>query len=198
MTERGHRRVVLSGGIGAGKSAAAEMLARRGIPVIHADTIGHAVLDPEGEAFPAVSAEWPEVLVDGHIDRTRLARIVFEDPQALHRLESMTHPAIAARILNLVADEERAELVVVELPLLLSLLGDDWTRVVVDAPVELRQIRLADRGMDAADIAARMAAQPSQQQWTDAADFVINNAGSLEDLEVEVDRMLEWLEAHSA
>jgi dephospho-CoA kinase len=198
VTEPRHIRIVLSGGIGAGKSAAAAALEARGIPVVHADTIGHAVLEPKGEAFHAVSAWWPEVLVDGHIDRSRLARIVFEDPQALRQLESMTHPAIAARILNLVAAEENAEVLVVELPLLLSLLGEGWTRVVVDAPVELRRQRLAERGMAAADVEARMAAQPTPQEWTDAAEFVINNTGTLEDLEREVDRLLEWLEAHSS
>jgi len=194
VTERRHIRIVLSGGIGAGKSAAAAALEARGIPVVHADTIGHAVLEPEGEAFHAVSAWWPEILVDGHIDRSRLARIVFEDPQALRQLESMTHPAIAARILNLVAAEENAEVVVVELPLLLSLLGEGWTRVVVDAPIELRRQRLAERGMAAEDVEARMAAQPTPQEWTDAAEFVIDNSGTLEDLESEVDRLLEWIE----
>ena len=198
MTEGGHRRVVLSGGIGAGKSAVARSIEARGIPVIHADTIGHAVLEPEGEAFHAVCAWWPEVLVDGHIDRFRLARIVFEDPQALRQLESMTHPAIAARIINLVAAEEEADLVVVELPLLLPILGDGWTRVVVDAPLEIRKQRLVGRGMDEADIEARMAAQPSPQEWTDAAEFVIDNSGLPEDLESEVDRLLDWLEAHSS
>lgn len=194
MLEHRHRRIVLSGGIGAGKSAVAEYLEARGIPVIHADTIGHAVLEPEGEAFHAVSAWWPEVLVGEHIDRSRLARIVFDDPQALRQLESMTHPAIAARILNMVAAEENAELVVVELPLLLPLLGDGWTRVVVDASLETRTERLLSRGMTEADIAARMAAQPSPEEWKAAAEFVIDNSGSLEDLESEIDRLLEWLD----
>ncbi len=194
MNEGRHSRVLLSGGIGTGKSAAAEILAGRGVPVIHADMIGHAVLEPEGEAFHAVSAWWPEVVVDGHIDRAKLAAIVFEDPQALKQLESMTHPAIAARIHNLVAAESDAAIVVVEMPLLLPLLGEGWTRVVVDASIEVRKRRLADRGMGPGDVEARMAAQPRPQDWLDAADFVVGNDGSLEDLEQEVDRLLEWLE----
>ncbi|NNL69734.1 MAG: dephospho-CoA kinase, partial [Acidimicrobiia bacterium] len=101
MTGHRHTRILLSGGIGAGKSAAARIIAARGYPVIHADKIGHAVLEPEGEAFPAVAARWPEVVVDGMIDRPRLAEIVFDDPAALTELESLTHPAIAARIMNL-------------------------------------------------------------------------------------------------
>lgn len=195
MDEHRHRRVVLSGGIGAGKSAVAKSLEARGIPVIHADTIGHAVLEHEGEAFHAVSAWWPEILVEGHIDRSRLARIVFDDPQALRQLESMTHPAIAARILNMAAAKESAELVVVELPLLLPLLGEGWTRVVVDAPVEIRRQRLVSRGMDDGDIEARMASQPDRDEWTTAAEFTITNDGTLDDLEAEVDRLLGWLKA---
>jgi len=186
---------VLSGGIGAGKSAVADYLEARGIPVIHADTIGHAVLEPEGEAFHAVSAWWPEVLVGEHIDRSRLARIVFDDPQALRQLEAMTHPAIAARILNMVAAEDDADLVVVELPLLLPVLGDGWTRVVVDASLDSRKKRLVARGMDEGDIEARLAAQPSRDEWAAAADFVLLNDGTLDDLEQEVDRLLEWLES---
>lgn len=193
MNEGPSRRVILSGGIGTGKSTAAAMLAAKGIPVIHADRIGHAVLEPEGEAFHAVAAWWPEVVVDERIDRARLASIVFDDPQALKQLESMTHPAIVARILNLVADHGEAELVVVEIPVLLPILGDSWTRVVVDAPPELRKRRLAERGMGHADIEARMAAQPSGQEWRRAADYVLANAGSVADLEAEVERLLAWL-----
>jgi dephospho-CoA kinase len=155
--------------------------------------IGHAVLEPEGEAFQSVAAWWPEVLVDGHIDRHRLAAIVFADPQALKELESMTHPAIAARIHNLVAAESEADLVVVELPLLFPLLGDGWIRVVVDAPMEARRRRLSDRGMTPADIEARMAAQPSASEWAALADFLIHNNGTLDDLGPEVDRLLAWI-----
>lgn len=193
MTEHRHIRVVLSGGIGAGKTAVAEILATRGIPVIHADMIGHAVLEPEGEAFSAVAGRWPEVVEEDRIDRQKLAAIVFEHPRALDELESMTHPSIAARILNLVAAESESDLVVVELPLLLPILGAGWTRIVVDAPLELREQRLLDRGMQQADLQARMAAQPSESEWRDAADYVIVNDGSPEDLDTGVDRLLEWL-----
>lgn len=153
------------------------------------------MLEPEGEAFAAVSARWPGVVVNGIIDRSRLAAIVFEDSDALAELESLTHPAIAARILNLVERETDAELVAVELPVLLPILGDGWTRVVVDAPLEVRTQRLRDRGMEEGDIEARMAAQPSRSEWRSAADHVLKNHGSLRDLEAEVDRLLETLAA---
>lgn len=197
MNHHRHTRLILSGGIGSGKSAVAALFSARGIPVIHADMIGHAVLEPEGEAFPTVSAWWPEVVVDGTIDRSRLAAIVFRDPQALKELESMTHPAIVARILNQVEAASDAELVVVELPVLLPLLDEGWTRVVVDAPLDTRRERLAGRGMESADIEARLAAQPSRDEWKKAADFVIDNTGSLEDLEAEVERVLKELTVDS-
>jgi dephospho-CoA kinase len=193
VTEPRHIRVVLSGGIGAGKSAAAESLKARGIPVIHADMIGHSVLEPEGEAFAAVAARWPEVVEDGRVDRQALAAIVFEHPRALAELESMTHPAIAARILNLVAAESGSEIVVVELPLLLPILGAGWVRVVVDAPLAVRKQRLLTKGMQQADLEARMAAQPTEAEWRAAADYLLPNNGSMEDLDAEVDRLLEWL-----
>ena len=110
---------------------------------------------------------------------------------ALAELESLTHPAIAARILNLVERESDAELVAVELPVLLPLLGDGWTRVVVDAPIAVRTQRLRDRGMEEADITARMAAQPSPEEWRNAADHVIDNGGTLDHLESGIDRLLE-------
>ena len=193
MAEHRQIRLVLSGGIGAGKSAAADVLSAREIPVIHADMIGHAVLEPEGEAFHAVSAWWPEILVDGRIDRPRLAAIVFADSQALKELESMTHPAIAARIHNLLAAQPAADLVVLELPLLFPLLGEGWLWVVVDAPMEARRRRLLDRGMDVADIDARLAAQPSASEWTAAADYVLHNSGTLEDLDAAVARCWSWM-----
>ena len=77
MSDVAQTRVLLTGGIGAGKSAVAGLLEARGVPVIHADGIGHLVLEPEGEAFGPVAAWWPEVVVGGHIDRARLAAIVF-------------------------------------------------------------------------------------------------------------------------
>ncbi len=193
MSEARTVHIILSGGIGAGKTAAARLIAARGIPVIHADSIGHQVLEPEGEAFQAVAAAWPQVVVDGRIDRARLAAIVFDDAADLARLESMTHPAIAARIINLIAAEGDAEMVVVEMPLLLPLLGEGWTRVIVDAPLEVRRQRLRDRGMDDSDIESRMAVQPSPEEWRAAADHVIDNNGTTEELESKLDELLATL-----
>ena len=104
---------------------------------------------------------------------------MFGDPGQLRQLESMTHPHIRHRILELAAS---ADHVAVELPLLPEFLGPDWLSVFVDTPDSLRRSRLGDRGMSDEQISARMAVQPSREQWLEAADHVVVNSGSLEEL----------------
>ena len=191
MNEGQQIRLLLSGGIGAGKSAVGRILVEGGIPVIHTDQIGHSVLEPEGEAFDAVSSRWPQVVVEDRIDRTRLAAIVFAETAALDELEAITHPAIAARVFSELEGSADQPLVVVEIPHLNDLLGNGWLRVVVVAPTDTRARRLVERGMEAADVRARMAAQPSDEQWKEAADFIVDNSGDIDQLEPEVDRVVE-------
>jgi len=168
------------------------MLQRRGCCIIDADQVGHKVLEPGGEAFDQVVAAFPDVLVDGAIDRGLLAAEVFADPRRLRLLESLTHPAIRDRIHRSV-EESGSRIVVVEVPLISDFLGDGWMRVVVDAPPERRLYRLHVRGMDPEDARRRMDAQPSRGEWRDAADFVVDNSGDLKDLEREVERLWSWL-----
>lgn len=180
--------VLLCGGIGSGKSTAAGLLAARGAHVVSADEAGHRVLEPGAEAYGVVVRRWPESVSDGRIDRSVLAQMVFADPRALAELEAVTHPAIR----RLIAEEIRtvsAPMVVVEVPVLSGFLGDDWIRVVVDAPDGTRIDRLRERGMDPADIERRMAAQPSRMDWIRAADHVIDNSEDLAHLESECRRV---------
>ncbi len=193
MNDFRQRRLLLSGGIGAGKSEVALILTSRGVPVIHTDEIGHSVLEPEGEAYSAVSSRWPQVVVEGRIARDRLATIVFADPETLGELEAMTHPFIAAGVFAELERYSDDPLVVVEIPHLNDLLGRGWIRVVVAAPSEARFQRLLSRGMDPEDARARMAAQPSDSEWGEAADFVIDNSADVARLGEEVDRVLSIL-----
>ena len=185
-------RVLLTGGIGAGKSAVGELLRARGALVIDADEVGHRVLDPGGAGFEAVAATWPSVVVDGVINRGRLADIVFQDPAELERLERFTHVAIRQSIADLIG-RSAARVVVVEVPLLTDFMGAGWLRVVVDTNIELRTSRLLERGMDADDATRRIAAQPSRVEWQAAADVLIDNSGDFDALVQQVDALWDQL-----
>ena len=182
------RRVVVTGPIGAGKSAVAGLLADRDATVIEADAVGHAVLEPNGEAFAAVAGRWPSVVADGTIDRARLAAIVFADRDQLAALEALTHPHIVARIEAAIGPPDGAAdgLVAVEMPLLEPPLR--WHRLVVLAPTSMRFWRAVQRGMDPADVTRRMRLQPAAEAWRAAADSVIDNDGDIAALATAVDR----------
>lgn len=186
--QQGSQRFVLTGGIGSGKSYVAARLAARGWVIVEADQIGHDVLEPDGTAFPAVSARWPEVVRDGRIDRRALGQMVFASEMELAELESLTHPAIRAAIANRMVGHAKVAL---EIPLLNDWVAS-WPKVVVDAAEELRRTRLARRGLTDDEIDARLRAQPARSDWLAAADFVIdNNTGS--DIEAEIGRLEVWL-----
>jgi dephospho-CoA kinase len=191
-----HRLLLLAGGIGSGKSEVGRLLTIRGAYVIDADRIGRRVLEPTGEAFEGVSEAFPQVVVEGRIDRALLAREVFADPARLRLLESLTHPAIRRRIHQMVEESDDA-VVVVEVPLLSDFLGPGWQRIVVDAPEDVRLERLVDREMRPIDAKARMAVQPSREEWRESADYVIDNSGDRDALVNEVDDLWEKLTANS-
>jgi dephospho-CoA kinase len=164
------------------------LLRARGALVIDADEIGHSVLAPDGEAFNRVADTWPSVVVDGVIDRRRLADVVFRDQEELQRLEEFTHAAIRRRIGGLI-EASNEQVVVVEVPLLTDFMGEGWIRVVVDADAEGRVGRLHRRGMAGDDATRRIAAQPARTQWAASADVVIDNTGDLEALAGQVDSL---------
>jgi dephospho-CoA kinase len=181
------RKLILAGPIGSGKSLVGTLLEARGAVVLEADRAGHQVLEPDGAAFASVAARFPQVLQAGSIDRRLLAGVVFADPNALEVLEALTHPHIAATIDHL-ASAARDRLVVVELPLVVDILGSGWPRLVVIADEDRRLRRAVARGMEEEDVRGRMAAQPSDAEWLESADWVIRNDGSMEELEAAVAR----------
>lgn len=175
---------LLSGGIGSGKSAVRGILQDLDVGTIDADSVGHEVLEPGGAAIEAVSEAWPEVIVGGEVDRKRLGAIVFADPAALARLEEITHPHIFALIQERLSN--LAPPVVVEIPLLVQPFSGVWRRIVVDTTDHLRLQRAIGRGLEREQVLRRMSSQPSRQQWLAAADLVIPNSGTMEDLEKAV------------
>ncbi len=178
-------RILLGGGIGSGKSVVGRKFEERGAMVVDADRLGHAVLEPNGEAFGSVRERWPSVVVDNRIDRGALAKIVFADKEELSELEAITHPPIIIRISEIAASRED---LVVEIPLILDVPGD-WTKVFVDADEGLRIHRAVDRGSKETDVRRRLASQPTRDDWFAWQDHAIDNNGSIEDLVEQIDAL---------
>jgi dephospho-CoA kinase len=188
----GPHRLVIGGGIGAGKSAVSALLAERGAVVIEADAIGHHVLESRGRAFDAVAQRWPEVITGGGINRSALAAIVFADSDELAELEAITHPAISTEIAVRAAKAGSAP-VVVEVPVLAAIVGEGWTRVWVFAAEETRIARAVGRGMEEGDVRKRVASQASEAEWAEWADLVLANEGTESDLANAVDDLVQIL-----
>jgi dephospho-CoA kinase len=182
-----HRRWLLTGGIGSGKSEVRRLLEQHGIHTIDSDSVGHAVL--QEEALETVSERWPDVVVDGVVDRSRLALVVFGQPEELAALEAITHPLIFGRI---EAELEGFEgIAVVEVPVIEF--GSSWARMVVDADEETRRVLTVARGMRIEDVERRMASQPSRAEWLAVADLVIPNHGTLDELRETVAAVVGYL-----
>lgn len=175
----------------------AARFARRGLPVINADTLARDVVVPGSDGLAAVVAAFGAEVVNAHgeLDRKALGRRVFADPEARRRLEAITHPRIQAAKRARMAELERdgEPLACYEVPLLVEAgLTEELRPVVVVAATEAHQIERAGRrdGMSPADTRARLAAQLPLAQKVAVADFVIENNGSLAAAEAEADRVL--------
>jgi dephospho-CoA kinase len=194
--------VGLTGGIGAGKSTVAALLVDHGAKLVDADLVARRVVEPGGPAYqPLIDRFGPGVVgPDGRIDRPALAELVFGHPEALADLNAITHPAIG---IEMIAGKDRFagtdEIVVMDIPLLRPehrTLLDLATVVVVDVPTELALERLVtQRGMTTEDATARIGSQSDRQTRLDGADLVIDNAGDLDHLRAEVDRVWDQLVA---
>ena len=183
--------VGLTGGIGSGKSAAADCFAAHGSAVVDTDALAHELTAGGGAAMPALLAEFgPEVATaDGALDRQRMRRLVFADPAARGRLEAILHPLIRA-----LSDERcraaASPYVILAVPLLVESGGyrDRCNQiVVVDCPENLQISRVMARsGLAESEVRAIMAAQASRDERLAVADDVLNNDGDLHHLEVQV------------
>ncbi|MDQ3056008.1 MAG: dephospho-CoA kinase [Actinomycetota bacterium] len=189
----------LTGGIGSGKSAVANLFAERGARIVDADKVAREVVAGGSAGLRAVVDEFgAEVLGDdGELDRTRLAHIVFADPQARERLNAIVHPLVADRIEAMLAEQSSVEVVVYDVPLLVE--GSVQNRhdfdliLVVEAPEDLRVQRLQrDRNMTEEQVRARMASQATDDQRRAIADVVIVNDGNRTVLSTAVDKV--WRE----
>jgi dephospho-CoA kinase len=192
--------VGLTGGIGSGKSTVASLLARRGAAVVDADAIAREVVEPDRPAFEAIVRRFGAAVVgaDGRLDRAALASIVFRDDGARRDLDAIVHPAIGELVVRRVAEAASvARVVVLDVPLLVETGGRERYSLdgvlVVDAPEALVLERLAaGRKVAPDDARRRMAAQASRGERLRAADLVILNVGTLEELDAMVERAWEW------
>ncbi|WP_026411414.1 dephospho-CoA kinase [Actinomadura oligospora] len=187
-------KVGLTGGIGAGKSEVSRRLAERGAVVIDADRIAREVVEPGTPGLDAVVAEFgTDVLTaDGRMDRERVGAIVFADPDRLAALNKIVHPLVGERMQELMDAAPGDAIVVYDVPLLTenNLAGMYDVVIVVDAPVELQVERLTTlRGMTEDAARARIAAQATREQRRAVADHVIDNSGSMDDLDARVDEI---------
>ena len=189
-------RLGLTGGIGSGKSTVSARLAEHGAIVIDYDQLAREAVEPGTPALAAIAERFGDVIAaDGTLDRPALGAVVFGDDAARADLESITHPAI----FELVAAAEAAVpddgVVVHDHPLLIEkgMAGFCDLVVVVDVPEDVQVERLVSlRGMTEADARARLATQASRDERLAEADVVLDNTGSIEDLQAQVDQL--WAE----
>jgi dephospho-CoA kinase len=187
----------LTGGIGMGKSAAAERFASHGIPVFNADLCVHQLY--EGEAVAAIEAAFPGVASGGKVDRKLLSEKIAGSPERLRRLEAIVHPlVVAAEIDFLIAQEDKGErLAVLEIPLLFETGAEkrvDVT-VVLSAPAELQRERvLARPGMSVDKLEHLLARQLPDAERRARADYVVDSGESLEDMHRALDKLVESLQ----
>ncbi len=168
----------LTGSIGMGKSHAAQVFRRLGVPVHDADAAVHRLSSKGGAAVPAVARRFPQAVKAGAVDRRALGAIVFKDAKALADLEAILHPLVRRRARRFLAAmaRRRAPLVVLDIPLLYETGGESLCDavVVVSAPARVQEARvLARPGMTREKLAAIRAQQMSDAEKRRRADFVV-------------------------
>jgi len=197
--------VGITGGIGSGKSAVTDRLAQLGITIVDADVAARIVVEPGQPALEAIADHFGTGIIqhDGSLDRVALRKIVFENPDERQWLESVTHPAIRKEITRQLdsADSADSPYVVLSPPLLLETSQNNFVDlvVVVDVPESVQLERTMTRDDNNAELVHQiMAAQLSRDDRLGAADMVIDNSGSLENLYQRVDLLHEQLVAKAS
>jgi dephospho-CoA kinase len=190
-------RVGLTGGIGAGKGEVARRLAAHGALVIDADEVAREVVAPGSQGLDEIIETFgPDVLrLDGSLDRTLLGEIVFSDAALRERLNAIIHPRVGQRMSEIEQAAGEPEIIVHEIPLLAEngLAPAFDVVVVVDAPASMQLDRLVNRrGMPECQALARISAQATREERLAVATFVVDNSGSLSDLDKQVEAL--WAE----
>ena len=187
----------LTGGIGSGKTAVSDLLTQLGAGIVDTDLIAHQITAPHGSAIALIEKQFGAdfITTDGALNRDKMRSLVFATPEARKSLEAITHPLIrqetAKQALQL--SEEGASYLVFVVPLLIE--SESWQNlidllVVVDCPQETQIQRVMQRSnLSREEVEQILAAQASRQERLKHADMVIENQGSLKQLEVEVQNL---------
>ena len=190
------RVIGLTGGIGNGKSLAAEYFADFGALVIDADHLARAAIERGSKGFDEVVATFGDsILKNGEIDRRALGELVFGDPSKKAALEAIIHPWVRSEFEAAVLSLSGNQTLVYEIPLLFETGGADRfdTVITVEAHMDKRIERLREKGLHLSEIEARIAAQASREERVSIADFVIENSGSKDDLLRQVENIWDGL-----
>jgi dephospho-CoA kinase len=196
--------VGLTGGIGSGKSTVARLLAERGAVVIDADDLARQAVAPGTDGFDSVVRTFGRDILtaEGDLDRRRLGEVVFADTVRRRELEAIVHPEVARLFVEAVDPyRETDDVVVYSIPLLVErgMAGAFDVVVVVVADADRRVERVVrDRGLDADEVRARIAAQVTDDERSRVANVLLDNDGEPDELERQVDRLWADLAARAA
>jgi dephospho-CoA kinase len=198
-------RIGLTGNIASGKSEVARMLADRGATIIDADDLAREAVEPETQALKDIIKRWGKDVLnqDGGLDRAALRQIVFADQNELDALNRIVHPGVTRlRDREVAKARERGDpIVVCVIPLLFerNIVEEFDAIILVDAPRPLRLERLvATRGLEETEAMNMIASQMPAELKRARADFVIENDGSLDKLERDVDALWSSLQRNAA
>lgn len=177
-------KIAIVGNIASGKSTLEKILDDKGFQVYDTDKIAHKILEKNKHLFP-------QAIVDGKIDRKKLADIVFNDKEQLKYLESVIHPKVREFIKNI----ETPDTVFISVPQLFEAgMEDLFDKILfISAPLEIRLERLMKRNsLTKEEALVRINAQMSEEEKIPKCDYVISNKGSKEDLELQIIQMFDY------
>ena len=190
-------KVGLTGGIGAGKSTVADMFSKLGAVVIRSDELARQVIEPNTPGFQKVLSRFGNQILqeNGSIDRQKLAQIVFNDKHALKDLEEIIHPLVRGKTDELIDSQTQETIVVNEVPLLLEKNMNSLFDflVIVVSNEKNRLNRLLKRGISEEEAKKRILLQVSDEQRKSAADFLISNDGTIDQLQADVAKVWQAL-----
>jgi dephospho-CoA kinase len=192
--------VGLTGGIGSGKSLAAQFFAELGALVIDADQLARDAIERGSDGFDELIATFGDsILSNGLVDRRALGELVFRDAEAKKKLEGIIHPIVRREFEEAVQSLEQDQILIYEIPLLFetkAMERFDYL-VTVEADMQLRKERLLKKGLRNSEVESRIAAQASREERVSIADQVFENNGSEDELLRSVENLWELLKMRS-